>query len=334
MSGNSYIVTDDLSLLLPRLGINLDEAAIELSSKEILNALSAIYRDVQVIPGKRMKEYLTEKVRCSNLPVISMTDILPLNIAQGSLEFSRSIKLVYDKDEMFFENIGIQKRKNSSKGLSSQFNDIYKKISGTDVAIVDDVVWSGSSILGAANNLKTIGISVKKVFANVVIGAGRDSLQNAGIEVEADQYFDEVVDEVCARDFLVGIPGGGRNVLEPRWPVPFSPITCKSAPYIYPFGAPQSWASIPAEFCSLFSQRMLGVSREMWTSFVQKNPNISLNKHILDKEIVFWPDRISGIDMGSAFGSPCSYVTLESIPETLRFLEMNGAANAPYANLR
>ena len=56
--------------------------------------------------------------------------------------------------------------------------------------------------------------------------------------------YNQVVDEVCERDFYLGIPYSGRSLMGGE---------NFGLSYILPFGNPEAWASIPNEYQKFFS---------------------------------------------------------------------------------
>lgn len=106
----------------------------------------------------------------------------------------------------------------------------------TNVVLVDDVIFSGEVIVNIIDSLSKEGINTSLVCAGIGIAEGINRIKTE-CEVNCVRTYEEVIDEVCERDFYPGVPLSGRLV------VGNGNI---GAPYILPFGNPVKWASIPA----------------------------------------------------------------------------------------
>ena len=88
---------------------------------------------------------------------------------------------------------------------------------------------------------------------------------------------ENVIDQICERDFYFGIAGSGISVL--------TGTTVVKAPYFLPFGNSVTRASIPKEYEQYFSNSCLKRSIALW----QEIEKLS-NKKILIKEL---PEQIN-----------------------------------------
>jgi len=125
------------------------------------------------------------------------------------------------------------------------------------VSVVDDVLFSGGGLVRLAKILKGINRPIRQAFFGVGIGKGIEVVQKAGIDVKCAFEYDNVIDEVCERDFFACTPMSGRTVVDKNGEV-------WSAPYFAPFGDPQDWASIPAGYVEDFSEFCLYQSIYLW----------------------------------------------------------------------
>ncbi len=133
------------------------------------------------------------------------------------------------------ESIGTQPRPHTPS-IPEQLDYIVAN-SGTELTLVDDVIFSGDAIIEAAELFGERGTRVSTVLAAVAIGEGRRKIEESGIEVVSVVDYEDVKDEICERDFLAGIPFSGRTVYREDG-------SNYSAPYFSPFGLPERWASI------------------------------------------------------------------------------------------
>ncbi len=135
-------------------------------------------------------------------------------------------------------------RRPGSKGLLQQMRSV--KDAGVDcVALVDDVLFSGSLMERTVNLFAKFNVRVPFIIAGVGIAEGIERLSNLGCEVKCVRSFKKVIDEVCERDFLPGVPLSGRTLISQG---------NVGLPYMLPFGNPGKWASIPQEWERKFSQ--------------------------------------------------------------------------------
>ncbi len=165
-----------------------------------------------------------------------------------------------------YEPIGIWQRNKKDSDYAGQFNLVAEKLKkiSTSAILIDDVVFSGSTTLKIVEEIAARNIRITKVIASVAIQGAEERLANAGIEVVADILYPAVHDEVCMRDFVIGAPDGGRNVVS-------SEGYYEAAPYVMPFGDVNSWATIPENFSREFSRVAIAASIEIWRDVDRKN---------------------------------------------------------------
>ena len=114
-----------------------------------------------------------------------------------------------------------------------------------EVALVDDVIFSGTVLERIINLLSRINIQVPIICAGIGIGEGINRIKATKRQVRCVRTYEKVIDEVCERDFYPGVPlsgrllAGGENI---------------GIPYLLPFGNPESWASIPSQQAANFSK--------------------------------------------------------------------------------
>jgi hypothetical protein len=93
------------------------------------------------------------------------------------------------------------------------------------------------------------------VLAGISIGMGESLLSGMGVDVAAVYSIPEVMDEICQRDFLPGVPRCGRTL---------AGNLNIGMPYILPFGNPGKWASIPEIHQEKFSSRCLELAIQLF----------------------------------------------------------------------
>lgn len=291
MKTSPYVVTNDLSLVFSKFrarGKALPSAAdLDDASRGIETALRRTFDDVQIIGADRISDFLVTSIKKSDLPVISLTGLLTADQVAGSIECSRTVEILTQSDGFFsYSDVGLKPRRQDVPDVTAQFNRLVQALGDTkEVALADDVIFSGGTIIRLAKQLSDAGITVKKAYASLIINDAIGLLADHKIESCADLIFQDVIDEVCMRDFIIGAPDGGRNVLVGD--------TYASAPYVSPFGDIGQWASIPKEHIESFSKQAVEASLSLWNKMDAVNGMHHLVKD-LTKPVVFWKpeDRI------------------------------------------
>lgn len=239
MKNLSYVVSADIYLLLGKWaelkGFTLPEEEFftELR-KEFSDYMSKIFSNFELISEKEILEHSTSIVLRNNLPIVSLDTIY--FSGDYLIELTRSVSPNgLDK--------GLRYRFGSDT-LLKQLNTL--KISGIkEVGIYDDVIFSGVLAERIIRLLSKLGINVSKFYGGIGIQEGIDRINNSfSIEVDCAFIYNQVIDEVCERDFYLGVPYSGRSLVNED---------NLGLPYILPFGKPEAWASVPSEYQELFS---------------------------------------------------------------------------------
>jgi len=265
---NPYVLTDDLRTVFTAMDTDCCpralESALDKASDRITASLQEIYQDVERIPSSRMSLFLQKGITATEAPIISLVPLMNNsdypNAQIETIESSRTVKPVVQQNGLIaFEDVGSMPRHSNAPALKEQFKTAANNIDGaaSHVHLVDDVVFTGGTIITLSQQLAEQGITLDTVIANVAIQEGIDRLKQHRITVEADLVYTKVIDEVCMRDFIVGAPAGGRNLL-------MDDGSYASVPYLSPFGMAESWGSIKAGHVSEFSKACLEASLNIW----------------------------------------------------------------------
>jgi hypothetical protein len=152
------------------------------------------------------------------------------------------------------ENTGLVSR--NEIDIDSQIKLLSKQNTGKEIALLDDVIFGGNTMLEIVNKLREQDVNVSRVIAGIAIQEGIDLLNKEQVQVIPLLTYAQVVDEICERDFVTGTPDSGRTMV----------INGKryGAPYILPFGKPIEWASIPEGKEKDFSLFSLTQSVNLW----------------------------------------------------------------------
>jgi hypothetical protein len=234
-----YVVSADVGLLLQdwadRNGFIAPSSEFFYRLREAFSAqMNRIFPCFELVSEKEIFQGISKLASESGLPPVSLDG-------------------VYFKSKLNFEITGSVDEKGKNCGwvnrsetpsIAQQLETL--RLSGVkEVVLVDDIIFSGGVIKMIVNLLLTIGIQVPLVCAGIGIAEGIRCISGANREVRCVRIFDQVVDEVCERDFYPGTPlsgrllAGGMNV---------------GVPYIFPFGNPEDWASIPSVHAMPFSK--------------------------------------------------------------------------------
>jgi len=235
-------VSADIYLLLRRWakGKNLILPSKEFFS-DLRNEFSIhmlkLFPDFEFISEEEISRYMSEITSEINLPVISLDPVY----FQGdySLELTRNV------DENGADQ-GLRHRFGSHPFLKQL--SLLKDTQVKDVCLVDDVIFSGVLTERVIRSLSHLGVNVPVVCAGIGIQEGIDRITTSSRSIYCLKTYRDVMDEVCERDFYLGVPYSGRSL-------------CNSQniglPYILPYGKPDKWASIPvlsqkpfSEFCT------------------------------------------------------------------------------------
>jgi hypothetical protein len=225
---------------------------------ELETELGSIFPRVNIIDDDSLLKGINSLVKNAGLPVVSLdrcyVDENSPNLC-GFLDVSRCVN---EK----FEQLGVNGRDACTVG--SQMDKLVSKLGpNRRIAIVDDVLFAGDTHTYVSKMFKERGITVAEVIVGVSIGEGKSILENNGIKVSALLSYDTVVDEICERDFSAGVPFSGRTVKVGE--------EIYGAPYFYPFGTPETWASIPKDRAGHFSEFCLESSIKLWSNIEKRS---------------------------------------------------------------
>lgn len=251
-----YLVSADANLLLKNWSV---ENGLTIPSsqyfrdllKELKSVLGDSFDEVEIISESELRSGLNDLVAESMNPVISL-DRTYLDSNQPNLAGYLDVTRTVDEN---LDSVGLRGR-NEQDSVGSQIARFAGKIS-RPISLLDDVVFDGNTMLSVIKEFRRQNIVVEKVFAGIVIENGKKLLEDNGIEVvSVVPPYKEVIDEICERDFRIGVPYSGRTVATVNG--------LYGAPYLLPFGKPNEWASIPEGDELEFSLACLAQSLSMW----------------------------------------------------------------------
>jgi len=254
-----YVVSQDACDLLRQAGIIAPSEAQELIEIGLTRILQTVFpeNEIHFISNEAMTASLAEMVSRSPRP-----NIWQNRTYRGSHTPAHTIEVTR----------AVLPDGKSTPGLTSRHQYLstqeqIARIPPGDYTLIDDVIFSGVSTMDLVNPLKKKDINIREVIACIVISKGHEIISNSGIKVSGVLTYEDVIDEVCERDFVIGIPYGGRAVVG-------KPVR-RSMHYVLPWGKPKDWASIPPEHVVPFSKQCLALSINFWEMV---NPQIKLSE--------------------------------------------------------
>ena len=234
-----YVVSADIHLLMKEWATQHNFA---LPKREFFcqlregfsNYMRRIFPNFELVSENEISQGLADLVSKGGLPTVS----LDKTYFKGELNFEIT-RLVDSKGE----NRGLGHRAGALP-LSHQIEKL--KMSGIrEVAVIDDVVFTGELLERIISLLSKIGICVPIVYAGIGVAEGINRINGTQREIRCVRAYKAVIDEVCERDFYPGVPLSGRLLVGDE---------NIGVPYLRPFGNPKNWASIPPENTETFSK--------------------------------------------------------------------------------
>jgi hypothetical protein len=280
-----YVVSADLSGIIRKWAGHSNTPPKEFI-RDLTSSLKSKLEDVfpenpvEVVEEEELKSGMNELVRAFGYPTVSLDrayiDEETPNLI-GYLDATRAV----DED---FATLGIIPREGCPP-IETQIENLAQKYQG-EIALVDDVIFSGADLVkvgGIFEMFEKKGLPIKVVIAGVGVGEGVKKVRDYGIRAIGVREYEEVLDEICKRDFFAGVPMSGRLVKDKEdqhW----------SAPYFKPFGDPEKWASIPKSRVADFSKFCLEQSIVLWSKIEQISQKGIATDHL--------PRKIKGLKSG------------------------------------
>ena len=228
-----YVVSADIYLLLSKW---TKENDFVLPSKKFFKELREKF-SLKMRTIFPVFEFVSEKEICSELHRLVTKSNLP-SISLDHVYFQENLQLETTRlVDINLETIKEPGHRTGTPAINLQLQKL-KTLGIKDVVLVDDVIYSGNGMLWAIDKLKECNINVKSICVGIGVGMGVKLLTEFNYPVHCVRLFEEVIDELCERDFYF-IPGSGhlRRIGQEDFRVP----------YFKPFGKPNKWASIPDE---------------------------------------------------------------------------------------
>ncbi|MCL2469132.1 MAG: hypothetical protein FWF24_02745 [Alphaproteobacteria bacterium] len=238
----------------------------------IAEYLENIFPNVQIVKESDVKNKL--RTLCSNVPspIIAVDRTYSINGVLSDkidyLDITKAVGLDYKTIGLIHYNRDISKKDQTVGIFADAAREIALAHKGQKIALLDDIVFFGTTMLNIRDVLSEYDVSIECVIAGISTGAAKENLSTANINLVSAYHFEHVFNEVCGRDLVVGTPNGGRTVLVVD--EVHNHKTVKKAPFIEPFGTTR-WATIPPKHAQNFSNAMLDISIDLWSEIERLN---------------------------------------------------------------
>jgi len=230
--------------------------------------MGEIFSEFELVPETELKHGLNQLVVDCGLSAISLDRVY----YDGSFKIDVS-RLV----DFAGNNQGLGERP-STLPLAEQIKQL-QDAGIKEAALVDDVIFSGDGIVEIVELLESNDIHIPLVCAGIGIAQGIHRIHGIKCEISCVRTYDDVIDEVCERDFYPGVPFSGRLLVGSQ---------NIGAPYLQPFGDPEAWASIPASRATSFSRFCLRSACKLFAE-IEECSNREVLCHDLDRQLINFP---------------------------------------------
>lgn len=284
-----YVVSEDIRVLLAEWAAERDfalppEEFFEQLRKEMKEFLEGIFEDARVdmISAAELSNGMQEFIDSIGLPAVSMD--------RAYIRTNPAIQITRIVDKSLNErDIG---PRFGSPPIQQQLDTV--KQSYDEIVLVDDVIFSGEVIKKIILDLREIEVKVPTIVTGITIREGVETLRRAKInsKILTVRCYEEIIDEICERDFYPGVPLSGRLIAGMKIET--------GAPYLLPFGNPIKWASIPEEWAEEFSAFCLKQTFKLWEKI----------ECLSDKTVSHW--NLERIPFGFSRNNSCLLDTLKS----------------------
>lgn len=168
----------------------------------------------------------------------------------------------YEENIYFLDCTRVDKTNNiisrKEESLPFQITRLSSILKNKQIVLADDVVFSGSVLKTIIEMFEKEKVEVIGIIASVCTNESYEYFNSNLKDGLKSNYkmSDEVIDQICERDFYFGIAGSGimKKIGNSYY----------KAPYFLPYGNPNERASIPKEYEKEFSKGCLERSIYLW----------------------------------------------------------------------
>ena len=288
---NGIVFSNDIYRILNgrnALDFNYKEKGIIIPSKNEIGFLRENFKkdvnkifkgQVVIIEEEEMENYMYEALNSTdNIAIVSLDGIYldeDSNIGQD----------IYHIDCTRINNSKelVPRKENTQIPVNKQIEIISQKLkekNQTKVVLFDDVVFSGNVLKNIINQFRQNNVNVQGIRACIsteeaykFFNDNIDTGLKCGCLLGTD-----VIDQICERDFYLGIAQSGISVVDEKGII-------YKAPYFKPFGNPVLRASIPKKYETIFSNGCLLRSLYLWKK-IEENTGKPIYMRDLPERII------------------------------------------------
>lgn len=295
----TYLITDDVRALLVPWGrerglIIPPPSYFRTLTSQLVDAAQDALGDratVRVVEFDFLADRIASLVRryASDVPLVSIERSL-VGVAipgQQCSVFDATRRVQYLGDSRW-ENLGVGPRP-GCPSLEEQARKIARAVRGLgyqEFVLIDDGVYAGESLEALMEHLKHTGVRVRCMIVGIRNVKSRDQKLPTDVHEAIPRYEPgELYDWLCARDFLIGCPEGGRVVVHGGNGHALVPDGMEyGAPYLNGFGDFAIWATLPEHTAKAFTDRALELAQRLYAEIERLS-----GRPVCMRDIVRWP---------------------------------------------
>lgn len=244
-----YVVSSDLGIVWSRYaGRGFSRQALDGFRDECRTVLRRSFGACDWVPEEELVAGMHQLLLRRSAPIVS------LDAAYTSIGVPLDMTRLVDASG---QDVGFGDRRGGQRSLADAVTQAAADLCAKEAVLVDDVIFSGALLEALVGLFARVGIRVIGACAGIAVQDGAARLESLGCEVWAVRRYEEVLDEVCERDFLPGAPLSGRTV---------AGFVNTGMPYLRPFGRAEQWASFPPDRAAVMSKRFLIAGQKLYRS--------------------------------------------------------------------
>lgn len=169
--------------------------------------------------------------------------------------------------------------------LVTQIESISRRANGRPIAIVEDGTFTGATLCTVLELFERVRARVEAIVLGFAFPKAIDALKarvNGSVHTIEVTSHSQLLDWMPDHDFMPLIPNCGRTfgstVSGRIQPYYTSEGWSYAAPYIYPFGRPAEWASIPEAAALRFSVECLNLTRDFFSEISHLNGGLTVGQ--------------------------------------------------------
>lgn len=226
-------------------------------------------------------------------------------IASGPEDLTLEVNRFVDYDGNYCpcndEGVGIGPRP-GCRSLEKQVDDIKRIADGRPVVLVQDGIFTGTTLSSVVTVLKKAQVRVEAIVVGFGFEQGVEKLKTV-FDKEIVEIFDmDPMDWVSDRDFFPFVPESGKvvgHLMGNRLFPVYNQDGCSfSIPFILPFSSDmQSWASVPLSSTQAISEFCLVSAKELFARLEKENKREILIRDLVEmKPKISVPHRAGNLD--------------------------------------